>query len=429
MEKILFLFVIVVFAAWTTSCDRGPKMDESVTEITAADILGNPDYHAISFGGYRDTTRDIQPTIPELKEDVLILHAMGIRLLRTYNVYYDEALNLLKAIREIKEADPTFEMYLMMGAWIDAKNAWTDLPDRIRDEDGVRNADEIDRAVKLAQEYPDIVKIIAVGNEAMVHWQWNYHVEPAIILKWVNYLQDLKLKGELPETLWITSSDNFASWGGGGAEYHKDDLTALIKAVDYISMHTYPMHDTHYNPDFWGVREYELNLTDPEKIDAAMLRSKNYAIAQYQSVVDYMRSLGVEKPVHIGETGWATISDEFYGADGARAIDEFKSARYYRDMRQWSDSAGVTLFYFEAFDEPWKDAVNPMGSENHFGLINLESQAKFAIWDLVDAGVFDGLTRAGKPVTKTYGGNLDSLMKDVLVPPTDAEIQQRINGN
>jgi hypothetical protein len=64
-------------------------------------------------------------------------------------------------------------------------------------------------------------------------------------------------KGELPETLWITSSDNFASWGGGGSEYHKDDLNELIKAVDYISMHTYPMHDTHYNPDFWGVREEE----------------------------------------------------------------------------------------------------------------------------------------------------------------------------
>jgi hypothetical protein len=30
-------------------------------------------------------------------------------------------------------------------------------------------------------------EIIAVGNEAMVHWAWDYYVEPAIILKWVDY--------------------------------------------------------------------------------------------------------------------------------------------------------------------------------------------------------------------------------------------------
>jgi exo-beta-1,3-glucanase (GH17 family) len=251
---------------------------------TAAEILGNPLYQAISYGGYREKTRDIQPTIPQLKEDMKILSAMGIRIVRTYNVHHDEAANLLEAISQLKEEDAAFEMYVMLGAWIDCKNAWTSLPDRIRDQESERNAVEIARAVELTRQYPDIVKIIAVGNEAMVHWAWNYYVEPAIILKWVNYLQDLKKRGELPETLWITSSDNFASWGGGGSEYHVDDLNELIKAVDYISMHTYPMHDTHYNPEFWDVPEDEEHLSDLEKIDAAMLRAKEYAILQYESV-------------------------------------------------------------------------------------------------------------------------------------------------
>src|SRR5690606_28176089 len=103
---------------------------------------------------------------------------------------FDEAANLLEAIRQMKEADPDFEMYVMLGAWIDCKNAWTDLPDRIRNEDSDRNAVEIARAVELAQQYPDIVLIIAVGNEAMVHWASEYHVEPSIVLKWVNHLQD-----------------------------------------------------------------------------------------------------------------------------------------------------------------------------------------------------------------------------------------------
>lgn len=415
------LFVISFLAiAMMISCTAG---EPSVK--TAADLLGNPDYQAISYGGYREVTRDIQPTVPQLKEDMQILSAMGIKILRTYNVHYDEAANLLEAISQLMQEDPDFEMYVMLGAWIDCKNAWTDLPDRIRNEESEKNEKEIARAVELTQQYPDIIKILAVGNEAMVHWAWNYHVEPGIILKWVNHLQNLKKKGQLPASLWITSSDNFASWGGGSSEYHKDDLNELIKAVDYISMHTYPMHDTHYNPEFWGVPEDEEHLSDMEKIDASMLRARDYAISQYESVVKYMHSLGINKPVHIGETGWASISNEFYGDEGARAIDEYKAAVYYKHMREWTNREGITCFYFEAFDEQWKDATNPLGSENHFGLFNLQSEAKYAIWNLVDEGVFDGLTRNGKPITKTVNGDKEAMMKTVKVPPTKLEIQKR----
>jgi hypothetical protein len=190
-------------------------------------------------------------------------------------------------------------------------------------------------------------------------------------------------------------------------------------------MHTYPMHDTHYNPVFWGVLPEQEDLSDLEKIDTAMLRALDYAISQYESVVTYMQSLGINKPVHIGETGWASISNEHYGDDGARATDEYKSALFYHLMRQWTNSAGISCFYFEAFDEQWKDVANPLGSENHFGLINLRAQAKYSLWDLVDAGIFDGLTRDGKPITKTYNGDKAAMMQDVKVPPGVKEISER----
>jgi exo-beta-1,3-glucanase (GH17 family) len=419
-------YLILFFAAvLMMACTQSPP----IAGKTAAEILGNPDYQAISYGGYREVTRDIQPTIPQLREDMKILSAMNIRLLRTYNVHLDEAANLLKAISQLKQEDPEFEMYVMLGAWIDCKNAFTDLPDRLRHEESERNPVEIARAVELAQLYPDIVKIIAVGNEAMVHWAWDYWVEPGIILKWVNHLQNLKKTGELPETLWITSSDNFASWGGGGSEYHKDDLNELIRVVDFISMHTYPMHDTHYNPDFWGVPEEEEDLPDLEKIHLAMQRSMEYAVTQYESVVGYMKSLGVDKPVHIGETGWASLSNEHYGDEGARATDEYKAALFYWKMREWTNSNNITCFYFEAFDEKWKDAANPLGSENHFGLINLQSQAKYALWEMADAGIFDGLTRDGMPITKTFNGDIEAMMKTVKVPPTAQEIKEQITQN
>ena len=384
--------------------------------LSASEILGNPEYLAISYGGYREKSRDNQPTIAQLKEDVRILHAMGIRIMRTYNVQLPHAPNVLKAIAELKEEDPSFEMYVMLGAWIDCKNAWTgEEPDH--DVESEDNAGEIDRAVALATEYKDIVKIIAVGNEAMVHWATNYFVRPNVILRWVNHLQELKKSGALPKDLWITSSDDFASWGGGDPSYHCEDLTQLIKAVDYISMHTYPMHNSHYNPAFWVVPESDMGLSNKEKIESGMQRALEFATKQYKAVSNYVKSLGVDKPVHIGETGWATMSNGPYGADGSKAADEYKSGKYYRLIREWSNAAKVSCFYFEAFDEQWKDADNPLGSENHFGLINLKGEAKYAIWNLVDEGKFEGLTRDGMPITKTFNGQREDLLLEALLPP------------
>jgi exo-beta-1,3-glucanase (GH17 family) len=397
------------------SCTSPESTNQTSGKLSAEDILGDSNYLAISYGGYREKTRDIQPTLAEIKEDMKILSAMGIKVLRTYNVHLEEASNILKVITELKKEDEKFEMYVMLGAWIDCKDAWTPNPDHYGESE--RNAIEIEGAVALTKQYPDIVKIIAVGNEAMVKWATTYHVQAGVILKWVNHLQDLKKKGEIPANVWITSSDNFASWGGATDNYKTDDLTKLIQAVDYISMHTYPMHDTHYFPQFWGVLKDEENLSDREKVDAAMVRAKNYAMSQYDSVKRYLDSLGIQKPIHIGETGWATQSNEHYGNTGSRATDEYKSAMYYKLMREWTNKAGISCFYFEAFDEHWKDDKNELGSENHFGLINLQSEAKYALWESVDKGIFKGLTRNGKPIAKTYNGNEDSLWKDVILPP------------
>jgi exo-beta-1,3-glucanase (GH17 family) len=421
MKLAVFVFVMLLVSSCNDSKKESDKKNEKkMLTVNAKDILGNPEYLAISYGGYRQKDRNIQPTILELKEDMKILSAMGIKVLRTYNVHFDQAANLLKAIEELKKTDTDFEMYVMLGIWIDCKSAfnWENgEPDHTKESK--RNPVEVKTAVELAKQYPEIVKVLAVGNEAMVRWATSYYVQPWIILKWVNHLQDLKKKGELSKDLWITSSDDYASWGGGDASYNTEDLEKLANAVDYISMHTYPYHNSHYNPEFWKVPENEESLSDKEKIDAAMLRALNFAKTQYDSVSNYMKSIGVNKPIHIGETGWASISGGHYGKNGSRATDEYKQGLYYKHLREWTNKENISCFYFEAFDEQWKDGANELGSENHFGLINLKSEAKYPLWSLVDNGTFKGLTRDGKPIAKTYNGNLDELMKDVLVPNTD----------
>ena len=412
----LLLILLVVACKPNNKKEMNSNHESNPSTITAKDILGNPAYPAISYGGYRYADHDIEPTLAELKEDMLLLEAMGIKMIRTYKVHLPQAANILLAIRQLKQEQPDFEMYVMLGAWIDCKNAWTDLPVD-HDLESEANAPQIKEAVRLANLYPDIVKVVAVGNEAMVRWAESYYVQPKVILKWVTHLQELKSKGELPSSLWITSSDDFASWGGGDSSYHTKDLEALYAAVDYISMHTYPYHNTHYNPQFWYLPKEEDSLTDIQKINAAMHRALAFAKSQYDSVTNYMKSIGVNKPIHIGETGWATTSNGFYGPEGSRATDEYKQGLYHRLMREWTAAENISCFYFEAFDEPWKDDKNPLGSENHFGLINIKGQAKYPLWNMVDEGVFEGLTRDGNPITKTYKGDKNALIKEVLVPP------------
>ena len=417
--RLKFYLYTIAISCIILSCEDDKKNEKlqknpkQKIQLTAKDILGNPNYLAISYGGYRKSTRGIQPTVAEIKEDMKILHAMKIKILRTYNVQLAQAETILEAIRELKSENSSFEMYVMLGAWIDCKNAWTNHPvDHQIESD--QNESEIARAVSLANKYPSIVKIIAVGNEAMVKWATSYYVQPSVILKWVSYLQNLKKENKLPKSLWITSSDNFASWGGGSDEYHTEDLNKLIEEVDYISMHTYPMHDTHYNPVFWYTKEEKPNI---EKVNNIMLRAKDYATSQYDGVANYVKSLGIKKPIHIGETGWASFSNGLYGNKGSKATDEYKEALFYWHMREWTAKAGISCFYFEAFDEVWKDAPNPKGSENHFGLFTIDGKAKYALWNLVDEGVFDGLGRNKNSITKTYNGNKDSLLLEVHVPP------------
>ena len=410
MKKIRF-FIITSFLLVSCSESGDLSMNKSAKEF-----IGNPEYPAISYGGYRGKSRQEQPSINEIKEDLYIMHAQGFRVFRTYDLHHPFAENTLKAIKEIKQTDPSFEMYVMLGAWIQCKDAFTEKPIN-HEEDYEGNKFEITEAVRLAQEYPDIVKIIAVGNEAMVHWAWSYHVPPKFVLKWVKHLQDLKLNGVLNNDLWITSSDNFASWGGGSAEYHNEDLNELIRSVDFVSMHTYAFHDTHYNPSFWNLTTTPENLNKKNIIMDAMQRAVDYELDQFESVQNYVRNIDPSKEVHIGETGWSSVASDLYGYSGSEAADEYKLGLYYQMITDACFVKSISCFYFSAFDEPWKDSNNENGSENHFGLFTVDGKAKYPLWEKVDSGVFNDLSRGGNSIVKTYNGDLETLLKTSNIPP------------
>ncbi|USD67826.1 hypothetical protein [Vibrio sp. SCSIO 43136] len=433
----------IVFVAQPAAVFPYPTTQGYVTSLsntTSDALLGNPEYQAMSYGAYRSVERTDAdaPTVEQIKQDLLIMQSLGIKVIRTYNTQdYPDTERLLEAIDDFMnpasaEYRPGFEMFVMLGIWVDALNAWDgDSSTTDHNTASAMSRLEMDKAIELVNNYPEIIKVLAVGNEAMVHWA-GYHVAPKIILDYVNELQGLKsdsfTKGysdglkEIPSDVWITSSDNFASWAGEG-DYANDDLAALVQAVDYVSVHSYPFHDSFYNSEYWTIPLEEQSLSKEEQIAKVMERARDHALEELKKVQDYLIAQNALKQIHIGETGWSTVSSDLFGATGTGAADEYKQKLYNDLMREWSDSFGASLFFFEAFDEQWKagwGSNDADHSEKHFGLIDKDCQAKYLLWDKVDAGVLDGLTRDCAQITKTYSGNLDALMLDVQLPPYEA---------
>jgi len=398
----IILLALVFFVAGCEQSAPSATMSEKTQTPSAAELFDSGALRAIAYGGYRSATRAVVPSVNEIKEDLKILSGLGFKMIRTYNTQqFDETRRIFLAIEALQAEDPSFEMYVMLGVWIDCAGAWTDAPNH-EGEDHEANQREVDAAVQFAKAYSDIVKVIAVGNEAMVRWAVAYYVQPKVVLKWVQHFQALKQAGEIESEIWVTSSDNFASWGGGEVRYQTPTLDALILAVDFVSMHTYPFHDTHYNPAFWSDILDEGKAQAPQAdLSARMARAAAYAQDQYASTKRYVSRIDPGKAIHIGETGWASVDNRFYGPSGSNAAGERQQQLYFELMTAWARAAGVVLVLFEAFDEPWKDAKNPGGSENHFGLIDRQNRAKRVLWTEHDAGALQGLTRGGRPIVRS----------------------------
>jgi exo-beta-1,3-glucanase (GH17 family) len=397
-------------------CSSEPGPDNASPSSEGRNLLGNDDIQAIAYSGHRLVPRSVEntPTLEETKEDLRILAAMGIKLLRTYNTtIFPHSERILQAIRELKREDPGFEMHVMLGAWIQCVGAYTENADHAV-EDASFNQREIDAAIRLASEHPDIVRIVAVGNESMVTWQGHF-VPAAAVLRWVKYLQEARDRGDLPTGTLITTSENWAALGGEQS-YRNEDLAELVARMDFLSLHTYAFHDTYYNPALrWASAPEEVDLPVVDQVDRAIVRAIQLQKDQLQAVRDYLASLGLEKEIHIGETGWASLDNSFYGDDGTCAADEYIAGLFHAAVREWTREEGLTCFYFEAFDEPWK-SDGTAGSEGHFGLITVDGQAKYAIWDLVDDGAFAGLSRGGRHIEKTHGGDEEALIEALRAP-------------
>ena len=139
---------------------------------------------AVCYSGFRHGqhpdrgTGAVNPSEKEILEDLQILNRHGnLSLIRLY----DSRENSEAVLRLIKSHQ--IKMKVVVGAWLDAEVSNTNcpwlkqsLPQPVLDANKLKNAKEIESAIRLARQYSNTVVAVAVGNEALV--DWNDHMVP-----------------------------------------------------------------------------------------------------------------------------------------------------------------------------------------------------------------------------------------------------------
>ncbi len=308
-----------------------PALQQQTGDLVAGEVM------AIAYSGYREGQHPdrgdgaVNPSDAEILEDLQILVEHGFELIRVY----DTGENTAATLRLIREHD--LPITVLLGIWLRAELSnhegcpWLDepIPDDELAANVILNAEEIDRGIRMANDYDDIVVAVNVGNEALV--EWNDHMVP--LEQVIAYVREVKAAIEQP----VTVADNYEWWIKDGAP--------LAAVVDFIGVHTYPV---------WEGRGIDEGLS--------------YTIENLEGV----RAALPGKPIAILEAGWATTASEF----GDRA-GEAEQTRYYDELYDWARRANMTVFFFEAFDEPWKgNPDNPAGAEKHWGLFFVDRSPK-----------------------------------------------------
>ncbi len=279
--------------------------------------LGN----AVCYGPHRDGQHPggPGPAVAELREDLRLM-APHWGLLRVYGAA-GFAADLLALVR-----DERWDVKVVLGAWI--------APD-----DTVANRREIEAAVRLAAAFPQIVLAVCVGNETQVSWA-AHRCPPELLIAWV---RETRARVTVP----VTTADDFSYW-------LLPESRAVAVELDFLTVHAHPL---------WNGRQ----------LDEAMpwLRAQ----------VDAVRALHPDRPLVVGETGWATsVHTE---GEQARLIrgrtGEAEQKRFHDEVRAWADAARLPVFVFEAFDENWKGGPHPAEVEKHWGLFRADRTPKAAL--------------------------------------------------
>ena len=291
---------------------------------------------AICYSGFRNGQQPggITPSYEEIKEDLLLLqpHWKYLRL-------YDCDEHAAKVIQVIQQEQLDFK--IMLGAYIVAEMNNHGCPwgggvyyEEQLEKNKLANEKKIELLIAWANQHPDIVFSLSLGNEACVNW--TDHFVP--VERVIEFAKRVKQHASQP----ITFCENYVPW--------LNYLVPLVGHIDFISIHTYPV---------WEYKHIHVSIA--------------YTIANYESVAKQFPGV----PVVITEAGWATNSNGL--GIHTENVNEENQKVYFEGLMDWSAKNSVLTFFFEAFDEQWKGSSDPLEPEKHWGVFKTDRTPKLVM--------------------------------------------------
>lgn len=315
---------------------------------------------AVSYSPFRSNNRDTETvTVAMIKQDLDLLLLGNFRLIRLFDSSDRVAKQTLQVIRDNK-----LDIKVMLGAYVQSDKYAT-----AASKPGIAayNQAEMARAVALANEFSGVVLAVSVGNETMVSWSFN-PISPTDI---AGYLRTVRSQISQP----ITTDDNWA--------FYANPPKVITDTIDFVAMHSYAELDSVFTAKLWDWKQVGVSTAlDANNFPARATAMMNAAMAATKSDYNAVRAALDRKglsgmPIVIGETGWNAVD---VGALSFRA-HPVNQKMYFQALNDWSASARTgagpaNIFYFEAFDEPWK------GGDDKWGLFNVNRQARYVIQNL-----------------------------------------------
>lgn len=324
---------------------------------------------AVNYGPYRSDNRVTEldkigkdQFVKNIEEDLKLLADGKINLIRLFNSSDTDG----KIILDVIAANKDLDIKVQLGAYVNTFK-YVGNPS-VKAQIQADNIKELDRAVALATDakYKDIILAVSVGNETMVNWS-GVPIDPTDMAVYIKYVRD---KVTQP----VTTDDNFL--------FYSNPIPKIITdQIDFAAIHAYPNIDTEY-PDgkfYWDWKQLSVPA-GPARAQAMMDASIVELKRQYQMSRDALDSMGLRAmPIVIGETGWKT--DPIKGPQTQRA-HPVNQKMYFQRLEKWrqesrlSGQGPANIFYFEAFDEPWKQ------DDDSWGLFNSKREARYVVQNL-----------------------------------------------
>ncbi len=296
---------------------------------------------AVAYSPFRSGNRDTETiTAAMIREDLALLKTGGFTLLRIFDSSDAVAKLLLQTIRDDK-----LDFKVMLGVYVASGN--TTFSDA-----------EVDRGIALAKAYPDIVLAVSVGNETMVSWSFN-KIDPAQMKTYISRVRDAITQP-------VTTDDNWAFWAAAP--------NSILDVVDFAAVHTYALADSVFTPGSWDWQQTGVaaNQRAAAMMNAALAKTR----ADFTAVRSYLDDKGFKNmPIVLGETGWKATAS---GGETFRA-HPVNQKMFVDGLAAWmagSAAKPTSIFYFEAFDEPWK------GGDDKWGLFDVNRKARYVIQGL-----------------------------------------------